>query len=115
MKKILCTLFAAGCFWAAKAQLKISDTMRYNRAQIDTLDQQIIDLLGQRTKAARTIGIYKMHHNINVVQDKRFEKVLESAIKRGRDNQLSEKFIRDLYDDIHQESIRQEEAIKLRQ
>lgn len=90
------------------------DTMGYYRAQIDTLDKQIIDLIGQRTAAARAIGQYKMDHKIGVVQNKRFDKVLQDAIKRGKKNQLSEEFIRSLFDDVHKESIRQEEALKLK-
>lgn len=116
MKKIIiCTSIMVCCLCVAKAQSKVSDTMSYNRAQIDTLDKQIIDLIGQRMQAARTIGNYKLHHNIGVVQNKRFEEVLNAAIQRGKDNQLSEEFIRSLYNDVHKESIRQEEELKLKQ
>lgn len=100
------------CICGAKAQSGVTDTMGYYRAQIDSLDQQIIDLIGQRTGAARAIGVYKINHDIGVVQQDRFNTLLKEAIERGRDNQLSEKFIRDLFKDIHEESIRQEEALK---
>jgi len=88
------------------------DTLNYYRAQIDTLDIHIVDLLGQRMAAARAIGIYKMDHKINVVQSARFEEVLLKAIKRGAERQLSEEFIRALYNDIHKESVQQQEQLR---
>lgn len=97
----------------AKAQdVARKDTMTYYRAQIDTLDKQIIDLLGQRMKAARAIGIYKMDHQIQVVQSARFEEVLRGAIRRGKEQQLSEEFVRALYNDVHKESVHQQEVLQ---
>lgn len=96
-----------------KAQEKNNkDTLTYYRTQIDTLDKQIIDLLGQRMTAARAIGIYKMNHKMNVVQSARFEEILLNAIKRGNQLHLSEEFIRALYNDIHKESIYQQEQLR---
>lgn len=89
-----------------------TDTMSYYRSQIDTLDQQLIDLLGQRMKAARAIGNYKLEHKIGVVQSARFEKVLETAIRRGKAWQLSEAFVRAFYNEVHKESIRQQEQLQ---
>ena len=88
------------------------DTLTYYRTQIDTLDKQIIDLLGQRMTAARAIGIYKMNHKMEVVQSTRFEEVLLNAIKRGNQRHLSEEFIRALYNDIHKESVYQQEQLR---
>jgi len=96
-----------------KAQEKNNqDTLTYYRTQIDTLDKQIIDLLGQRMAAARAIGIYKLDHKMGVVQSARFEEVLLNAIKRGNQLHLSEEFIRALYNDIHKESVNQQEQLR---
>lgn len=114
-KKALCFIFIFGCFMAQKshAQIQVTkDTMSYYRKQIDTLDNQIINLLGQRMQAARAIGLYKLDHQIGVVQSERFNQVLESAIRHGATLQLSEKFVRALYNDIHKESIRQEDELQ---
>jgi chorismate mutase len=106
---ILCSLFLG----KAQAQdVKKQDTLTYYRKQIDTLDKQIIDLLGERMKAARAIGIYKLDHKIGVVQSARFDEVLQNAIRRGKEQQLSEDFIRALYNDVHQESIHQQEVLQ---
>ena len=97
----------------AKAQEAAKkDTMSYYRKQIDTLDKQIIDLLGERMKAARAIGTYKLDHQIGVVQSARFEEVLQHAIERGKGQELSEEFVKALYNDVHKESIRQQEVLQ---
>jgi chorismate mutase len=115
IKKTIFVMSIAFCFFAGKTQAQDAapkDTMTYYRRQIDTLDKQLINLLGERMEAARIIGTYKMDHHIGVVQSARFEKVLSAAIRQGKTRYLSEEFVRALYNDIHKESIRQEEQLK---
>lgn len=103
------------CLYSGRAcaqGLITKDTISYYRNQIDSLDKQLIDLLGQRMKAARAIGVYKMDHGIGVVQSARFGEVMNAAIRRGRIRQLSEEFVRAFYNDIHKESIHQQELLQ---
>jgi chorismate mutase len=88
------------------------DTLTIFRDKIDQLDKDIVRLLGERMEAARAIGAYKLTHNIGVVQSNRFNEVLQQAITYGKEKGLSEEFIKALYEDIHKESIRQQEALK---
>jgi chorismate mutase len=113
-KLLFITIFLMGMFFnKAKAQEPPGkDTMSYYRGQIDTLDKQIIHLLGERMGAARAIGTYKLDHHMGVVQSARFDEVLLNAIKQGKSEQLSEEFIRALYNDIHKESINQQEILQ---
>ena len=107
--ELLYSLFMGG----AKAQdAARKDTLTFYRTEIDSLDKQIIDLLGERMRAARAIGIYKIDHRIGIVQSSRFEEVLQNAIKRGRERQLSEEFIRHFYNDVHMESVRQQVTLQ---
>lgn len=106
---IICCLYSG----TAGAQDVLStDTIGYYRSQIDSLDKQLVNLLGQRMQAARAIGLYKMDHKMGVVQSARFEEVLHAAIGRGKQQQLSEAFVRAFYNDIHKESIRQQELLQ---
>jgi 4-amino-4-deoxychorismate mutase len=89
-----------------------SDTLTVYRAKINELDNQIIKLLGERMEAARAIGIYKQAHHMEVLQSARFNEVLEKAIAEGKQQGLSEEFVKALYEDIHKESIRQQEELK---
>lgn len=114
MKKIIVlTAFLATGLVTAKAQQKQqADTLTVFRNKINQLDQQIIQLLGQRMEAARAIGIYKQSHQMEVLQSNRFNEVLKKAIENGKAAGLSEEFIKALYEDIHKESIQQQEALK---
>lgn len=109
-KRIFSTVFLAIGLVAAKAQTK--DTLSINRDKINQLDKEIVHLLGERMEAARAIGIYKQAHNMEVLQSNRFNEVLQKAIEAGKAEGLSEEFIRALYEAIHKESIRQQEALK---
>lgn len=116
MKKslFLSCLFAMA-FATVSAQSKTStneDTLTIFREKINRLDKDIVHLLGERMKAARAIGEYKKAHHMQVFQSNRFNAVLQQAINTGREEDLSEEFIKALYADIHKESIRQQEALK---
>ena len=89
-----------------------TDTLTIFRTKINQLDQQIIHLLGERMSAARVIGVYKQAHKMEVLQSNRFNEVLQKAIASGKAEGLSEEFIKALYEEIHKESIRQQEALK---
>ncbi|HJT74161.1 MAG TPA: chorismate mutase [Chitinophaga sp.] len=88
------------------------DTLTTFRGKINQLDKEIVHLLGERMAAARAIGTYKMNHKMEVTQSARFNEVLQKAISQGKEEGLSEEFIKALYEDIHKESIRQQEALK---
>ncbi|MFC6101406.1 chorismate mutase [Olivibacter domesticus] len=100
---------------AARAQdhaVLAQDTMTVYRKKIDKLDKEIIHLLGDRMQAARTIGAYKVKHKVAVVQPDRFNKVLQQAVIEGEKVGLSADFVKKLYEDVHTESVRQEEELK---
>lgn len=99
----------------ARAQdqpVPVQDTMAVYRKKIDELDKEIIHLLGERMQAARIIGTYKMKHKVAVVQPDRFKKVLQQAIVEGEKVGLSADFVKQLYEDVHAESVRQEKELK---
>jgi chorismate mutase len=102
-------------FITSNAQSKATtheDSLTVFREKINELDKDIVHLLGERMKAARAIGEYKKSRNMQVLQSNRFNVVLEQAIAAGKEEGLSEEFIRALFADIHKESIRQQEALK---
>ncbi|MFI1773091.1 chorismate mutase [Thalassobellus citreus] len=81
------------------------------RAQIDVVDNQIIDLLGKRMKAADGIGTLKKQKNVAVLQSKRWNEILGKMVLEGQDHGLSEEFILKMFKAIHQESINHQEKI----
>jgi len=81
------------------------------RAQIDVLDNQLIDLLGKRMKVADGIGELKKQRNVAVLQSNRWNAILGNMILEGEQRGLSEEFVLKLFKAIHQESINHQEKI----
>lgn len=81
------------------------------RADIDITDSKLLELLGKRMKVADQIGALKKEKNIAVLQNKRWNEILEKMIAEGEDKGLSEEFILRLFKAIHQESISHQERV----
>lgn len=75
------------------------------RQRIDGLDDEIIQLLGQRMKLAEQIGDYKKANDITILQTARWNSILERMKKEGSKLGLSEEFIKQFLDAVHMESI----------
>lgn len=81
------------------------------RAQIDILDNQLIDLLGKRMKVSDGIGALKKQRNVAVLQSTRWNAILGNMILEGEQRGLSEEFVLKLFKAIHQESINHQEKV----
>lgn len=81
------------------------------RAQIDVLDNQLIDLMGKRMKVSDTIGELKRKRNVAVLQTNRWNAILGNMILEGEQRGLSEEFVLRMFKAIHQESINHQEKI----
>jgi chorismate mutase len=81
------------------------------RAQIDVIDNQLIDILGKRMKVADAIGSLKKQKNVAVLQTNRWNSILGNMILEGQEHGLSEEFVLKMFKAIHQESINHQEAI----
>ncbi len=81
------------------------------RAQIDVIDNQLIDALGKRMKLADGIGTLKKEKNVAVLQSNRWNEILGKMILEGESKGLSEEFVLKMFKAIHQESINHQEKI----
>lgn len=81
------------------------------RAQIDVIDNQIIDILGKRMKISDSIGQLKKERNVAVLQSNRWNEILGKMILEGESKGLSEEFVLKMFKAIHQESINHQEKI----
>jgi len=114
-------LFLAGLFshtvvFAQSADVRGSENkgnvLQVNRKKIDSLDHQLMELIGERERAVREIGVYKAKNNIAPLQADRFKQVLEKSIESGKKEGLSAVFVTEMMNAIHRESLRIEEEIK---
>ena len=87
------------------------DSLGNLRAQINVVDNQLIEILGKRMKVADQIGALKKDKNVAVLQSKRWNEILGNMVLEGSENGLSEEFILRMFKAIHQESINHQEKI----
>jgi chorismate mutase len=81
------------------------------RQQINHLDDELMQILGQRMKVAEKIGEYKKNNNITILQTNRWNEILERAFKKGEKLNLSKEFITRYFDAVHMESINHQNKI----
>jgi chorismate mutase len=85
--------------------------MEKMRQQINHLDDELLQILGQRMKVADEIGKYKKANNITILQTNRWNSILERAVLKGEKLGLSNEFITKYFDAIHMESINHQNKI----
>lgn len=75
------------------------------RQQINHIDDELMQLIGQRMKIAKQIGQYKKDNSITILQTNRWNEILERAYQKGEILGLSQEFVSRYMDAIHLESI----------
>ena len=81
------------------------------RQQINHLDDELMQILGQRMKISEKIGQYKKDNNITILQTNRWNEILERAFAQGDKQGLSKEFITKYFDAVHMESINHQNKI----
>ena len=81
------------------------------RAQIDVIDESILAALHRRMEVSRQIGQYKKENNVAILQTSRWDAVLARVIEKGRTYGLSEDFITEIFNTIHEESVESQNQI----
>ena len=81
------------------------------RQQINHLDDELLQILGQRMKIADKIGEFKKNNNITILQTNRWNEILERAFRKGEGLGLSKEFITKYFDAVHMESINRQTKI----
>lgn len=85
--------------------------MQKLRTNIDTADSKLLEIIGKRMKVAEQIGLLKKTKNVAVLQNQRWNEILEKMVQEGKEKGLSEEFVLKLFKAIHQESIIHQERI----
>lgn len=78
------------------------DQLKALRGQIDALDERILELLAERVAKVRAVGHYKQEHGLPLLDEDRWQAVIESRSAQGEEFGLSSDFVAELYDVIHQ-------------
>ena len=81
------------------------------RKQIDELDNSLMELLSKRMRVCREIGQYKKEHNMTVLQTSRYNEILDKRGAQGSLCGMDPAFIKEVFEAIHEESVRQQMEI----
>ena len=81
------------------------------RLKIGDLDDKLFDLLSARMSMSEEVGLFKREHNITILQQEHWTRIITSRLSKSDDYKLSERFVRQIMDAMHQESIRHQTKI----
>ncbi|MBS1689365.1 MAG: chorismate mutase, partial [Bacteroidetes bacterium] len=85
--------------------------LEYLRQLMDSLDTEIIDLIARRMELSERMGLVKKECNMTAYQPDRWREIVETRGERAASLLLSKEFIIDIYQKIHDESIKKQLAI----
>lgn len=81
------------------------------RGLIDQLDDELVNLLGQRMEIIDKIGVYKKNNNLTILQTKRWNEILKRGFARGEELGLTRDFLTRYLNAIHLESIHHQNEV----
>jgi chorismate mutase len=76
------------------------------REKIDLIDYDLIELLQKRMSLSENLALIKRNENLSPYQPKRWAEVLNNRIEQGINMGLSERFVKTVFEQIHEESIK---------
>lgn len=85
--------------------------MEILREEIDQIDLSILRQYAERMNLAREIGLYKKENNVTIFQREHWEYVLRRSLEEGLPLGLSETFLKGVYTQVHDESIRNQTEV----
>lgn len=81
------------------------------RSRIDSIDQQMLELLSKRMNVVEEIGKYKSKNEVTILQLRRWEKIMSTRLKLGKSLGLSEDFVKKILQLVHKESIQRQTEV----
>lgn len=81
------------------------------RDNIDKIDRELVSLLSKRMEIAREIGELKREKGMMVFQPMRYNEIMERYMKLSADGRLEVDTVREIFELIHSESIRQQLSV----
>jgi len=81
------------------------------RNRIDAIDTELLETLSSRVAIVKEIGQYKKDNNVTALQINRWTKLMEDRVNIGKKLELNERFIKTLFQLIHEDSVRMQTEI----
>jgi 4-amino-4-deoxychorismate mutase len=87
------------------------DILMNFRQELNSVDEQLIRLLGRRYEICRAVGQYKREHDIAMMQPGRVAEVKERCARMASEHNVDPEFVRRLFGMIIDEACRMEDEI----
>lgn len=87
--------------------------MEQLRREVDGLDNQLLEVLSSRLDIVREMGRLKREQNVSTLQPHRWDAIVKDRVKKGGKLSLSEDFVLELMQAVHEEAIRMQEADRI--
>jgi len=81
------------------------------RNRIDAIDTELLETLSSRVAIVKEIGQYKKDNNVTALQINRWTKLMDDRVSIGKKLELNERFIKTLFQLIHEDSVRMQTEI----
>lgn len=88
-----------------------NQTLEDLREQIDSIDREVLEVLASRMRIVEKIGEYKKENNVTTLQMNRWDSLLKDRMNKGKEMDLDEGFVNDVFKNLHKESIRKQSEI----
>ena len=96
---------------ASSSEGEFTNKLERLREQINYLDEELISLISNRMKVAKEIGNLKKQSKVTILQSARYNEIIERALQKAKQVELSEEFMKAYMEAIHIESIRIQNAV----
>ncbi len=86
--------------------------LNWLRAEIDELDEALLETVARRMEVSHRIGTWKKAHGVSPLQPERYQQLLERLKAKGEGRKgtaLPAEFVEQLWNSIHEQSLREQE------
>ncbi len=105
----------SACASASLPDTASTSTLAALRTRIDSLDNALLQVLSERMKVCEAVGEYKKQKGIAVVQSNRYHELVNRLCRLGTSLGLTDSFVKQLMDLIHEESVRRQNELNGKQ
>lgn len=85
-----------------------TESLKQLRKQVDTIDNELLEVLNKRMRVTDEIGQFKKEHRMPVIQAGRYDDLMSGRVKLAEEMGMSPDFMRKILAAIHEESVRRQ-------
>lgn len=91
-----------------RSETSSTENLSMLRQRIDSIDDELLEILARRMAVCREVGQYKREHGMPVVQAGRYNDLMQRRVDMASDLGMGSDFVRSVLAAIHEESVRQQ-------